>query len=268
MDDAMYLFCLARTACMPIISGTGVDGKNPLFLQRVQDITAVLSMVSLDEYCGSSAESRMQDMAWLGQRVWRHEEVIEQVMRYSPVLPVRFATIFHSWATLEKRLQHHHDAISEFLNQVAEKDEWAVKVLVERKKAKEEFRLGILGREEEYLRSLSPGARYLHTRRILGNEEKCLDDRLKVICKEVEMDLRRHSRNSRERRVLSGDVTGRDKEMLLNLAFLVPRINDDVFSARIRQANEDHAGLGLVFELSGPWPPYSFAPSLEAEPET
>jgi len=267
MEDAIYLFCLARTGCMPMISGTGVDGKNPLVLQSVQDITAILSMVSLDEFCDSSAESRMQDLSWLGQHVWRHEEVVEQVMRYSPVLPVRFATIFHSRTSLENSLRHHHDAISEFLDQVTEKDEWAVKVLVDRTKAREEFRFGILGKEEEYLSSLSPGARYLHTRRILGNEEKGLSDRLKGISKEVEMDLNHHSRNFRERRVLSGDVTGGDKEMLLNWAFLVPRINTDDFSARIMKANADHDALGLVFELSGPWPPYSFAPSLETGPE-
>jgi hypothetical protein len=263
MGDAIYLYCLARTGRIPVISGTGIDGKHPLFLQNVEDITAVLSMVFLDEFQGPPAEQGMQDMSWLGQRVWRHEEVIEQVMRHSPVLPVPFATMFHSWTSLEKSLKCHLDTVSEFLVHVTDADEWAVKALMDPVKAKREYRLEILRKEEKYLKSLSPGTHYLHTRRILDEKEKSLCNHLKEICKEMAVELNNHSWKFSERRVLSEDVTGKDKRMLLNWAFLVPRLNRDDFLARIRRANEEYAGLGLLFELSGPWPPYSFAPSLK-----
>jgi hypothetical protein len=63
--------------------------------------------------------------------------------------------------------------------------------------------------------------------------------------------------------VLSREVTGMDKDMVLNWAFLVPRKAVADFRTRIEQANAEHDRQGLVFQLSGPWPPYSFCPALE-----
>ena len=53
--------------------------------------------------------------------------------------------------------------------------------------------------------------------------------------------------------------------MILNWAFLVPRNVTADLCARIDRANAECTDFELVFELSGPWPPYSFCPILEAE---
>jgi hypothetical protein len=53
--------------------------------------------------------------------------------------------------------------------------------------------------------------------------------------------------------------------MVLNWAFLVPRTGLADFRGRIERANSDQKLCGLTFELSGPWPPYSFNPVLERE---
>jgi hypothetical protein len=57
-------------------------------------------------------------------------------------------------------------------------------------------------------------------------------------------------------------VTGSDMDMLRNWAFLVPRNSVKDFKTRIEHANTDHIEQGLFFQLSGPWPPYSFCVSL------
>ena len=53
---------------------------------------------------------------------------------------------------------------------------------------------------------------------------------------------------------------------ILNWAFLVPRGAAEDFGVRVQRINAAHVEEGLVLELSGPWPPYSFCPSLEPEP--
>jgi hypothetical protein len=53
---------------------------------------------------------------------------------------------------------------------------------------------------------------------------------------------------------------------VLNWAFLVPRGAVADFQARVQQAARDHGRHGLLFEYTGPWPPYSFSPSLQPGP--
>ncbi len=262
--EGIYLFCFARRNTPSAIEGKGVDGQNSLFLWNFLDIAAVLSVISLEDFCGPLAESRMQDLSWVGPRASRHEEVVEQVMHRSPVLPIRFGTIFSSIESLEERLKRHYSAISRFLDRVADKDEWAVKGLLDRTKAREQLFSRILDNQKEKLSS-SPGKRYFQEQRIRASVEKKLNHWLKGVCKEIVNNLNSYALDFYERRVLSSGDTGSD--MVLNWAFLVPRSAVTDFRAQIDQANIENMPQGLVVGLSGPWPPYSFSPSLETEPK-
>ena len=64
-------------------------------------------------------------------------------------------------------------------------------------------------------------------------------------------------------RTLPGDLTGRSEEMLFNAAFLLPRSSQEGWLETINGLRQDVHGKGLLLELSGPWPPYHFCPSLE-----
>jgi hypothetical protein len=261
----IYLFCFARPHVPPALNVSSLDDRYPVLQCPFEDILAVFGKVSLDEFCGPLAESRMQDLSWVGPRACRHEEVIDHVMRHSPVLPARFGTIFSSPESLKGLVKMHHDAISRFLDRVAEKEEWAVKGLMDRAKAKEELLSVILAREAAPLASLSPGVRYFQEQRIRAGAEKELNLWLKEICKRVANDLSGYAADFRERKVLSREATGMDGDMVLNWAFLVPRSVTGDFRTRIERANTDHAEQGLAFRLSGPWPPYSFCPPLKME---
>jgi len=263
--EGIYLFCFARPHVPPVLDVSGLDDRYPVLQWTFGDILAVFGRISLEEFCGPLAESRMQDLSWVGPRACRHEEVIDHVMRHSPVLPARFGTIFSSPESLEGLVKMHHDAISRFLDQVADKEEWAVKGHMDRAKAKEELLPVILAREGGALASLSPGVRYFQEQRIRAGAEKELNLWLKEICKRVANDLSRFAADLYERKVLSREATGMDGDMVLNWAFLVPRSAATDFRTRIERANTDHAQQGLAFQLSGPWPPYSFCPSLKME---
>lgn len=262
---ALYLFCLARHDLLPDIEGVGVDGQGPLFVRTFGDIAAVLNVVSIEEFCGQSAEVSMQDLAWLGPRACRHEEVIEQVTRHSPVLPARFATLFSSLEQLEKLITTHRSAIVQFLDRVAGKEEWAVKGLLDRAKAKKELLTVALAAQEEYISASSPGSRYFQEQRIRAGVETKLNNWLKETCKSIGNDLNCHAEGSCERTVVLGSTARTDTEVILNWAFLVPRSAVVGFRARVAQANADHTVRGLIFEISGPWPPYSFSPSQVIE---
>lgn len=266
-SSAIYLFCLARSPLELSSEDRGMDDQSPLIHRTFQDVVAVVSRVGREEFCGPQAESRMQDLAWLGPRACRHEAVIEKGMRLSPVLPARFATLFSSFESLDQFMKSHHAAIGRFLDQVTGQEEWAVKGMLEGKKAKEAmFSESLAGREQE-LSGLSMGARYLLERRLGAGVERGLQAWLQKICEELLQDLRHIAAPFLQRPVLSLGTEKEDREMVLNCAFLVPGSAGSDFRQRISEANASHRGRGLNFEITGPWPPYSFTASLWKSPK-
>ena len=263
---AIYLFCLARPPVEPELTGGGVDDGSPLVSWQFRDVVAIVSKGGMEEFCGPGAKARMKELAWVGPRACRHEAVVERAMRYSPVLPARFATLFSSVESLEKFLKNQYASVCRFFDRVVDRDEWAVKAMLERKKAKEAIFSARLASQEQGLSCLSPGMRYLREQRMATGLEKELNRWLQETCHEVLEDLCRVEATFERRPALSLSAKEEDKEMVLNCAFLVPRNVGENFRGRIQKVNASHVARVLPFELSGPWPPYSFSSSLWRKP--
>jgi hypothetical protein len=263
--EGIYLFCFARLHQLPIQDIAGPDDCCSVYTWTFMGITAILSKVSLDEYCGPSAESRIKDLAWIGPRACRHENIVERVMCHSPVVPARFGTIFSSMNRLEDLLKVHGKTILKYLDHLSDKQEWAVKGLIDMARAKEKLFSEIIAAEAERFASLPPGTRYFREKRIHNHAGCELNCRLKEIYKETADDLSALASDVYPGRLLSKDASGTDMDMFMNTAYLVPLNCVKTFHARVDRANAVHAQNGLVFKLSGPWPPYSFCPSFETE---
>ena len=261
---AVYLYCLARASDLSAIDGPGVDLEQPVNLTPFKDVVAVVSTVRLDDFRGPAAEARMRDLAWVGPRACRHEDVVEQAMRASPVVPARFATLFSTPERLAAWLEPRHGGICRALGRFAGHQEWAVTGTLDRRKAEARLWATALQRPGD-LRSPSPGARYLAERRIRAGFDQELEAWLREACARIAGDLREHAVEVQVRRVAAG-ASGEAEAPVLNWAFLVSRGAVEHFHARVQRTNAEHAEEGLVLGLSGPWPPYSFCPPLEPEP--
>ncbi|MGD0921511.1 MAG: GvpL/GvpF family gas vesicle protein [Terriglobia bacterium] len=263
---ALYLFCFARSGLVGEIEGTGVDGHLPLYLFRpFPDLCAVVSEVPLEDFCGPAAELQMQELAWVGPRALRHEAVVEQVMRQSPVLPVRFGTLFSSQESLAEFLDIHRQTILQFLERVAGQEEWSIKGLLDRTQAGQALISASLAAQQGQLATLRPGTRYFQEQRIRSAAEKELSLWLNETCQQVASDLRKQASDFRECQVVPREAPESGTEVVLNWAFLLRRGVPAAFRLRIDRVNERYATRGLVFELSGPWPPYRFVPPLSME---
>jgi Gas vesicle synthesis protein GvpL/GvpF len=270
MERGLYLFCLARLSRLPTLPfpEKGLDGQNPLQVESFRDLAAVFCPVAVADFVGPEAEERLQDLTWIGPRVIRHQEVVAGVMRHSPVLPARFGTIFRSAASLEEVLRRRHDTIASCLDRLVGHEEWAVKGLLDRPRAKERLFTHRTTLEADRLEALSPGARYFQEQRLRAECDREMSDWLGEVCLKLWTGLRRQASEVRERRLLSRQVTGSDRDMVWNWAFLVSETDVHGFQALIRDANARYSEGGLGLECTGPWPPYSFTPALNLEPET
>lgn len=262
MNPGIYLFCLTPSSPLPEITGTGIDGEHPLFVKVVGEAAAVLSEVNLDDFSDPEAKEKMEDLTWVAPRALRHEEVVMMVMENSPVLPVRFGTVFSSLAAAAEPLRQRQDALRKFFRYIAGKQEWTLKLYVSMYQARARMTAARMAAEKEQLAGLSPGKRYFLEQKIKGTVDKEVQAWLKVIGEEIGKLAKEISVGFSECRLQSREVTGRDEEMYFHSALLVPDGSVAILVHMTDEWNNNYESQGLQIELSGPWPPYHFAPAL------
>jgi Gas vesicle synthesis protein GvpL/GvpF len=256
-DEALYLFCLARTDAVSSIDGPGIDvngSGRPLELIAVRDVVAVVCRVSLEEFCGADAESRMATIGWMAPRACRHEEVIEQVMHRSPVVPAAFSTLFSTPGTLVQWIEGCYLEVDRTLNRFADHDEWSIKVVMATEQAEEQLVQEALAKAPA---ATTPGARYVMARRVRSQAGSLLESRMAAAYASIFTALQPHCTEHRERPIGSC-AEGESREIFAHWAMLLPRDRIDVFRAAAERISEEVAPQGISIDITGPWPPYSF----------
>ena len=262
MSTGIYLFCLTPAYPLPEIAGKGIDELHPLFVETIEGVAAILSVVDPEDFSGPDAQERLEDLSWIGPRALRHEEVIMAVMRQSPVLPVRFGTVFSSLEAAVEPLRRRQDVLAKFFLDTAGKKEWTLKGYVDMPQARLQIMAARLAAEKEQLERLSPGKRYFLEQKIKGAVDKATSSWIKGMGEEIGKYARETSVGFSECRLQSREVTGRDEEMFFHGALLVPDGSVAVLERMTDDWNKHHAAQGLQIDLYGPWPPYHFAPAL------
>lgn len=263
MQSAIYLFGFARGDLHPDF--VDLSPSLEVFQEKCGDITAIISRVVLDEYVGEKGEANLRDLSWLGPRVVGHGAVLQTIMRDSPVLPVRFGTLFSSLASIRSILDGHHSEITEFLDFMKDKEEWGIKAHLSRTEAREKLFAEELKNSGTDPEALSPGARYFRQKQLKAASEKKMEAWISATLKEVEQKLLLISVDLCRRKIHSGFDSGNELETTANWAALILADHHSQLNDLLEQAGAGSADLGLSFELSGPWPPYSFAPQLDME---
>jgi hypothetical protein len=262
--EGIYLFGFARPHALCAIEGPNSEEGAPLAEWVCQDVAAVFRRIALAEWTGESSEKNLQDLTWVGPLACLHEKVIEGMMIRSPVLPARFATLFSSLENLAQLIVSHYGIISAFLDSVVGKEEWAVKMLLDKARAEEHLLASLLFSENREACS-SPGRTYLYEQRLRDDGRKKLHSWVTTIAGLIAGELESHAVASRSLKPLPRNASGRDKDMAFNWAFLLARDSRGPFHARANQLSAQYADQGMMLDISGPWPPYSFCPSLGSD---
>ena len=264
--DSIYLYCFARASMARHIHCEGIDGRGRVAAIASGDVAAIFSAVSLEEFT-DAASDKPRDLDWVIPRACRHDEVVKQVMPKSPVLPVRFGSVFSSREELKNLLAEKAGEISRFLDRVEGKEEWVVQAFMNL--AKTRSRLLSLDPDlllQQQAMSGSPGSRYLCEKRLQAEGDRRLRDYRRLIAGAVREDLAHYAEESRVLRLRSGPSEtspageGSD-EMILHCAFLVARGSIADFLARVKVPQIAGADE-IQLRPTGPWPPYDFCPSI------
>ena len=135
MNEHYYLYALTWAGCPPESFGPGVDPRFAVELVRCGQLAALTSRVGLDQFDLAKLQEGTADLPWVSQVAVRHNEIIGAAARRWPVLPMRLGTLFQSRASLVAKVARCEADAVEFLRQLEDRQEWAVKIYVDEDRA-------------------------------------------------------------------------------------------------------------------------------------
>jgi hypothetical protein len=170
------------------------------------------------------------------------------------VLPTRLATVYTSDAAACAALDHRHDQLRDTLRRVGGRVEWGVKAYAAAGASTAHKTSGeAAGGDPES----GAGLAYLRRRRdqlAAGREARSTAVQG---ARTVHAELAGQAAETMVRPPQPAQLTGSREPMLLNAAYLLDPGDGRTFTAAV--AAEATAHPELRIELTGPWPPYSFA---------
>lgn len=208
-------------------------------------LRAVVREVDVADYEGDRLEQHLQDPSWLESAVRDHEQVVERLLGGGPVVPMQFGSIFSDRSGLESMLATNATQLEALLDRVRGREEWGLKLRVDVAAAAKDLVATPAG---------TGGRAYLERRR----EEQQAVDRVAEHAASVAEDVHRALREvAEDAATLAVRATSGPGTVVLNGAYLVAERSRDAFFARADEL-EDELGPAFRFDLTGPWPPYSF----------
>ncbi|MHB8621097.1 MAG: GvpL/GvpF family gas vesicle protein [Chloroflexota bacterium] len=260
-DGALtYVYCLLPAGARVDTEGVGaMDSRWPLRLLSAGPLQAAVSHVGA-EFEADRLNAAVQDIEWLSPRALCHHDVVDSLYRQCPdVLPLAFGVIFQSDASFLGRLLADQDRFVALLDTLRGREEWDLKLARDAS-----IFAAALARESAPLRELTaelagkpPGTAFMLKKKL----ERLGVDEARAVSLGIREDVhRRLSAVAVASQVEDLAIAGRPRPTALELrsAYLVER----GASAALHREAEALAGRygpsGYVFDLSGPWPAFSF----------
>jgi hypothetical protein len=163
------------------------------------------------------------------------------------VLPLRFGTVVPDRSAARRLLAEHAGAAAERLRRIGTTREWGVKLV--RTLAPEPVAVGAAPESRAGL----TGTEYLTRRKRALHEQEAAERTAAQAAELLEETLRPHVTETLRR---GGSPRS---SLLLDLALLVPPAREAAVLAAAAELRERLEPEAMEVEVSGPWPPYSFA---------
>ncbi|MEV6136276.1 GvpL/GvpF family gas vesicle protein [Nocardia sp. NPDC051990] len=229
----------------------GVAGE-PVRTLVSGDLTAVVGSVPLDVFGEQPLRRNFEDLDWLEATARAHDAVVSAMVRRGPTVPLRLATVFHDDNRVRALLDERRADFDAALELVRGRTEWGVRGYGDRAAL-----TAAVAEAEAADKAMTPGAAYLARRRAQLSAQETIEREAAERAEEIHARLVYHAAAGRRQPLTDPAVSGRRDWMVLNGTYLVDDDRTDDFTATVTTLGAEFPGIRL--ELTGPWPPYSFA---------
>ena len=262
MPQVLYVYAIGRTGHPVPDHVEAIDGSEHLASVRSEHLCAFYTAVDGAEFSQPVIDARSKDVEWLGAIGYRHQAVMTALMRGGTVIPLRAFTLFANETSLRKHLLDEEKKFGAILNRLHGKQEWTLRIEFHPEQWSE-----ALTRRVDSLRALAQeveqapsGKAYLLRKKLEEEKKRASRDAEQQVVSEVENAVMKKLEcdTVAESRVQRGGgfpqisvLINRDEEARLQ----------DLRDELSRRYDRD----GVTVALTGPWPPYSFAETMNDE---
>jgi Gas vesicle synthesis protein GvpL/GvpF len=208
------------------------------------DLAAVVGRVPLAEFGENVLPTRLNDRAWLEEKARAHEAVVQRLLPLTTVVPLRFGSIHRDRAAVESFLERHREELAGELVYLRGRVELGVKVWA-----------GVRADAAKAEQPAASGREYLQRRKAARQEAAAAVSSLETRLRAIHERLLGAAEDGTLNRPQPRELTGAEREMVLNAAYLVPA-GDERVATEVERLRDEH--VDLAFELTGPWAPYNF----------
>jgi len=243
--DGKYIYGVISSSDETAWGISGLGGVGSVYTRSHRGVACAFSHYSGIEFSAMSKEEVVRGLL-------AHQVVVERVMKKHTVLPVKFGTVLATSDEVEELLSRGRQQFVDTLGWIHDKVEVEVAATWDTEQVLRE-----ISAEPEITRARDvtasgPGQRSLEERIRLGQMVKASMDRRRDSYRERMISFLKPVAVDVQPNALVSD------EMVMNVAFLVERANQEEFDSRVRQLN-DLFHDQINFRIIGPLPPYSFA---------
>jgi hypothetical protein len=247
-----WLYAVRNQGAVDDLDGlTGVAGGAVSTVENAR-LAAVVSEVDLAEFGEDPLRRNLEDLTWLENVARAHHAVIAAAGVRSSLVPMRLATVYRQRAGVTALLAAHQEEFATSIDLVTGRTEWGVKAF-----PAEEATEASEDAARDSQAGPTSGAAYLQRRRAQLNAAEKTRTRSADLAEQVHAQLSGLAAAADLHQPQDPQLSGTPARMIMNATYLVDDERSRAFRAAIEQASARHPALRL--ELTGPWPPYSFA---------
>jgi hypothetical protein len=255
-NDLIYVFGITDNPPGPY-ENLASDGLETVLFD---DFYVVIKFVPEKEFSTNNLKKNLSDFSWLEIKIAEHIRVVNKIMDHTPVIPLKFGTVYNSESDLNKFFRDYHSSLKENFLKIRGKEEWTVKIYCNRRilSAQIDDINKVATDLEKQIMASPPGKAYLLQRK----KSELIKAEMDRICSEYSKshfnNLKSYSELSSLNIILNEDIISKAGTMILNASFLVKKDRVPVFRNASDSLQEENKGSGFLVETKGPFPPYSF----------
>jgi hypothetical protein len=263
MSDIVYLYGFVPAAGgAPPQSLRGMGGA-PVRLSAFHGVQAVISDVSSTEFSQGVMDANIANLDWVGARGMEHERVVAWFVDNAEILPVPLFTLYSSEQALREDAAPRARLASAHLARLHNQREWDLKVSYDPQRLASHAAtfLDDVHDIDAQIAAAADGRRFLLERKRADMLKNGLAGAARSTANMLLEDLGRMATA-----VVTMPLSRTDgSTVVLNAALLVRREEEAHFWNTTAERAAPLQEMGITIQLTGPWAPYRFLETEEAE---
>ena len=250
----IYVYAITREAVTPDCEG--IDLTHRFGTVSIDGVSAVFTAVSDEAFSQETIDRRAGDLEWLGAIGYRHQAVVQDVMKKAALVPLRAFTLFSSEQALRAYLHENADMLGKALDRLGGKQEWTLRVEFEPQRWNEALvsRIDSLRELQQQIDQAAPGKAFLLRKKLDDEKKRASHAAEEALVAEIEQQVLEK---------LSCETVAESRERrdgaFPQINVLIERDEEATLQELHASLNDRYAGEGVALALTGPWPPYTFA---------